>query len=66
MACLAEENKNVSELIKNCGLSQSAVSQHLKKLRDWGAIICHKNGRNKIYQLKDKEIGNISKKILEL
>jgi DNA-binding transcriptional ArsR family regulator len=64
MACLLEEDKNVSGLIKKCGLSQSAVSQHLKKLKDLGVVVCHADGRDKIYQLKNKEIGDIAQKIL--
>lgn len=33
LTCLRGKPKNVSDLIKNCGLSQSSVSQHLAKLR---------------------------------
>lgn len=65
MACLWEEDKNVSALIKNCKLSQSAVSQHLRKLKDFGIIACHSNGREKIYHLKKKEAGIISLKIIK-
>lgn len=66
LTCLLEGDRNVSDLIKKCGLSQSAVSQHLRKLKDLRVIVYRAKGRNKIYQLKNKEIGNICQKILKL
>lgn len=66
ISCLLEKDRNVSDLIRKCGLSQSAVSQHLKKLRDLGVVACQADGRDKIYQLKNREIGDISQKILKL
>jgi len=36
--CLKEKSKTVEELIGVCGLSQSAVSQHLRKLKDMGFV----------------------------
>lgn len=65
MACLWEENKNVSDLTRKCGLSQSAVSQHLRKLKDLGMVVCRSDGREKIYQLKNKEAGALSARILK-
>jgi DNA-binding transcriptional ArsR family regulator len=65
IACLSEEDKNVSELIKTCKLSQSAVSQHLKKLKEAGIVFCHAKGKEKIYSLNSKEAGNISRKIIK-
>lgn len=66
LVCLLKEDKNVSELIKKCGLSQSAVSQHLKKLRGLGVVVCHTDGRNKVYRLKNKKIGDIAQRIQRL
>jgi len=67
LACLRDnDNKNVGDLIKNCNLSQSALSQHLKKLKDLGVVDSKLQGRERIYHLKYRQAGNISKKILNL
>ena len=66
LACLSEGPKNVTELIGNCGLSQSAVSQHLAKLRDQGIVKTTREGREIIYKLKIKKAGKISKEIVIL
>jgi predicted transcriptional regulator len=66
LACLAEKDRNVTGLIKNCGLSQSAVSQHLKKLKDADLINCENNGREKLYKINQKIAGDISNLLLKL
>lgn len=66
LSCLSDQDKNVTDMITKCGLSQSAVSQHLKKLKDLGVIDCESDGRDRIYHLKYKEAGIISRKILKL
>jgi DNA-binding transcriptional ArsR family regulator len=66
LACLSREDKNVSDLIENCGLSQSAVSQHLKILKDSGLVECASQGREKLYRVKYKQAGDISRSILKL
>jgi len=66
LSCLKGKNQNVTYLVKHCGLSQSAVSQHLKKLRDLGIVDCQTKGKEKLYQLKYNKIGTISKDILKL
>ena len=66
LACLFEKEKNVSDLIGNCRLSQSAVSQHLKKLKEIGIIDCELFGRERFYKLKNKKAGAIAKEILSL
>jgi len=64
LICLKEKEKNVSELIKNCGLSQSAVSQHLKKLKNWGLVSCQKQGKEVYYKLTKKKAALIAEKLL--
>ena len=64
LLCLKEKEKNVGELIKNCGLSQSAVSQHLKKLKNWGLVSCYKQGKEVYYKLNKKNVAEISEKLL--
>ena len=64
--CLSEKNKTVSEIISNCGLAQSAVSQHLVKLQNAGLVYDIKTGREVTYSLKNKELTKISDLILNL
>jgi len=64
LLCLKDKEKNVSELIKNCGLSQSAVSQHLKKLKNFGLVSCQKKGKEIYYKLTKKTAAEIAKKLL--
>lgn len=64
LTCLKEKPKNVSELIKNCGLSQSAVSQHLNKLKSLNLVKSQKKGKEIYYQLTKKSLGELSQKLL--
>lgn len=61
LCCLAESSKNVQGLIDNCGLAQSAVSQHLIKLRNAGLVKTKKNGRFVFYSLTNSQTGKIAK-----
>lgn len=63
--CLSRGRKNVQELINNCGLSQSAVSQHLKKMRVSGFVKDEKEGKFVFYSLKYQKVGKIAEQILE-
>lgn len=60
LICLGERPKNVSEMISVCNLSQSAVSQHLSKLKKAGLIKSDCAGREKIYKLTDQRYKVIS------
>jgi DNA-binding transcriptional ArsR family regulator len=64
--CLADKPKNVTELISTCGLSQSAVSQHLQKLREAGLVNVKQSGREVWYSLRSKKTAEISKLIVSL
>ncbi len=57
--CLSRGSKNVTELIGSCGLSQSAVSQHLEKLRTAGLVTTNRGGKEIYYALKDKETAKV-------
>ncbi len=61
--CLGEKEKNVTRLIDHCNLSQSALSQHLAKLRDAGIVECERKGKEIIYSVKDKDVVRIAKEI---
>lgn len=64
LLCLYKKEKNVSELIGNCGLSQSAVSQHLDKLRQAGLVTTRKEGKEIYYSLASQKVGKISKELM--
>jgi DNA-binding transcriptional ArsR family regulator len=64
--CLSQKRKNVTELIKTCTLSQSAVSQHLTKLRKSGLVVVKKEGKEVWYSLKYKKAAVISRLLLSL
>ncbi len=64
LSCLINKPKNVSQLIKTCNLSQSAVSQHLEKLRAIKLVKTEKKGREIYYQLTKKQAGKIAKQLL--
>jgi DNA-binding transcriptional ArsR family regulator len=64
--CLAQKPKNVSQMIQICGLAQSAVSQHLSKLKKSGIVITKKEGKEVFYSLKYKKAADISKLLLSL
>jgi ArsR family transcriptional regulator len=56
--CLKEE-QTVSDLLVKCHLSQSALSQHLKILKEAGLIICRRDGKYQYYKVSTKKIINL-------
>lgn len=64
LVCLSRGEKNVTQLIGNCALSQSAVSQHLEKLRNSRLVSTRKEGKEIYYSLIHPKTGTMSKKIL--
>jgi len=58
--CLSKKPKSVSEMIEVCGLSQSAVSQHLAKLRLAGLVATGKRGKTVYYSLVHPQSVDIS------
>jgi ArsR family transcriptional regulator, virulence genes transcriptional regulator len=64
--CLSQKTNNVSGLISNCGLSQSAVSQHLSKLKKSGIVVSKKKGKEVWYLLKYKKAAEVSRLLLSL
>jgi ArsR family transcriptional regulator len=55
LCSLVEGEKSAGELTEIAGLSQSAVSQHLKKLRDAGLVSAQRRGQMIIYSLDNPE-----------
>ncbi len=66
LICLSQGWKNVTQLIENCGLSQSAVSQHLEKLRSSGLVTTQRRGREVYYRLAHPKSAEISQQLLSL
>ena len=63
--CLARKSKNVQELIHTCGLSQSAVSQHLNKLRKAGLVKDRKESLFIYYSLKYPKTAKIAEMVIK-
>ena len=53
--CLAKE-KSVTQLLGQCHLSQSALSQHLKILKDARVVACRREGQSQIYKVANSKI----------
>lgn len=66
LLCLSKKAKNVTELISTCGLAQSAVSQHLAKLKSAQLVETKKEGKEIMYFLKYKKAAEISRLLQEL
>jgi ArsR family transcriptional regulator, virulence genes transcriptional regulator len=60
LCCLAKEKRNVQELIGTCGLAQSAVSQHLNKLKKAGLVKDEKEGKYVYYSLANPNVSRIA------
>ncbi len=56
LCSLTEKQLSVSDLEKVCGLSQSALSQHLAKLRQADVVTAIKDGQMVYYKLASVEI----------
>ena len=60
LLCLLQEgSKDVSSLVKETGLSQSAVSQHLAKLRKSKVVETQKTGANVHYHIVDPVVQSL-------
>lgn len=59
LLCLSRPH-NVNELLKNCTISQSALSQHLKILREAGVVTVERQGKHVVYQVRDKTVLKIA------
>jgi DNA-binding transcriptional ArsR family regulator len=65
LVCL-ERPHTVTELLNKCDLSQSALSQHLAKLKKAGFIDCSRKGNNQIYKTVNTNIIKVAKSIIKL
>jgi DNA-binding transcriptional ArsR family regulator len=49
---LAGSDRTVSELVSGLDISQAAVSQHLRVLRNAGLVAARRDGRHQLYRLR--------------
>ncbi len=65
IVCLTKA-KSVTEMLSLCTLSQSALSQHLKILRDEGIVRCARDGKKQIYSIDNTHALEVAKKLVAL
>lgn len=65
IACLTQET-TVSDLLKKCSLSQSALSQHLRILRDAGIVQARESGRHTYYRTTSRQYIHLARTIIAL
>jgi DNA-binding transcriptional ArsR family regulator len=56
---VAEREMTVGDIAEAIGLSQSALSQHLAKMRDDGLVATRRDGQTIYYRLADKNVGRV-------
>ena len=66
LVCLGTGTKTVNELCSVCSMSQSAVSQHLMKLRASGAVESVRKGREQLYRATDRRLVELCRSIINL
>lgn len=59
--CLGDEEMSVSQINEKVTLSQSALSQHLARLREAGFLSCRREGQTVFYRLSDTKVSQIIK-----
>lgn len=65
LCCLDKKSSNVNELINSCGLAQSAVSQHLTKLKRAGLVNSKRRGKFIYYSLTNEKTGKLASEFNE-
>lgn len=65
LVCLKKPH-SVNQLLAKCDLSQSALSQHLLKLKHAGFVTCTRKGNLQIYQTTNKEVIKVAESIINL
>ena len=56
---LVDGERSVNDLAQSIGLSQSALSQHLAKLREKGLVATRRDAQTIYYRLASKEVHGI-------
>lgn len=56
LCSIVKEEKSVGQLAELVGLSQSALSQHLAKMREQGLVEAEKRGKAVYYRISNPEV----------
>jgi ArsR family transcriptional regulator len=56
LSALVQAELNVGTLAEMVGVSESAVSHHLRSLRQMGIVKAHRNGKEVFYRIEDEHI----------
>lgn len=65
IACLARQ-ATVSALLRECDLSQSALSQHLAILRSAGIVRARESGRHVYYKTASPTYADLARRLLTI
>ena len=49
----------VTDICELCGLGQAICSQHLRRLRQLGVVVCRKEGPHKFYRIVEPKVHHI-------
>lgn len=63
---LAAGERSAGELVEMSGLSQSALSQHLAKLREEGLVATQRDGQSIYYRISDQRAARILKVLRDI
>jgi ArsR family transcriptional regulator, virulence genes transcriptional regulator len=63
---LVEGERSVGQLVEAVGLTQSALSQHLAKLRAAGIVTTRRNAQTIYYRLASKDAGSVMQTLAEI
>lgn len=63
IVCLAKPH-TVSQLLSMCHMSQSALSQHLKILKDAGVVTTTRSGKHIVYVASDRSALRIARLLI--
>lgn len=65
LCCLSKGKMQAGELVGKCGLAQSAVSQHLTKLKAAGLVKDERRGKFIYYSIENLRAAKIAKSLFE-
>ncbi len=66
LVCIGDTEVTVSDLLKKCTLSQSALSQHLAKLRDAKILKARRDGTYMHYSINNPSFLALANNLLAL
>jgi ArsR family transcriptional regulator len=66
LCALSQQESNVMSLAEHVGLSQSALSQHLARMRDEGIVTFRREGQTLWYRIADARIAKLIRELERL